>query len=225
MRNASHRPPPPRPRVATSLNAAQTAHQEAVLAVQAVNTQLLEALVDAAHAADARFPLAHLLRSRFAALDTAERAAMSQCGVLLADAGFSMPHRWSGEIPERSMHRVAEEAPHWLAPERDSSLAHSTLLVAWYVVRISPAVADILLGMPRAVSVSFVKYSIRDLALIAQTHPGLIVPRWAHRTDIWDDLLALATAKKEPGRGSLTLRCLQLSADLPESNRAHSLPT
>ncbi len=213
MRNSSGRPKPSRPRVATSLNAAQTAHQEAVFAVQAVNAQLLDALGDAAKTAAADFPLAHLLRARFAALSTEERAAMAQCGVLLADAGFAVSHRWSGDIPDGPLHRVADEAQHWLSPERDSSLAHSTLLVAWYVVRISPAVADILLGMPRAVSVSFIKYSIRDLALIAQTHPGLIVPRWAHRTDIWDDLLELATAKKEPGCGSLTLRCLQLSAD------------
>jgi hypothetical protein len=196
---------------ATSQDSARSVRRDALDAVHEVNEQLLDALCQNAAASDAPFPLAHPLRARVAGLTADDRRQIAQCGVLLVDAGFSDCQLWSEAINDTGLGAPARPSCGWLSIEHAISLAHSTLLVAWHVVRASPAIASVLLGMSSESAAAYTRFGVRDLAYIAQRHSNWMRPRWQHRPEIWGALLDLAATVPEPDAVSMTLRCLQLS--------------
>jgi hypothetical protein len=178
-------------------------------AVQGVNAHLLDLLCDRASLGGSAYPFADPLRSRLSRLTAAQRQQVAQCGILLADPGFSYPQRWRS-APLGSDSDPFTTVPNaWLPLDAAISLAHSTLLVAWYVLHSSRAVAGVLLGMPKESVEAFVKLDVKELAYIAQRHPDWIRPRSESEPKFWANLIA---AGETPSRsGFTTLRCLQLS--------------
>jgi hypothetical protein len=181
----------------------------ALEAVRGVNAHLLDLLCDWASVGGTSFPWADPLRSRLARLTAAQRQQVAQCGILLADPGFSHPERWRSEPPASGSDPLPPVPSAWLPQEAAISLAHSTLLVAWYVLHSSRAMAGVLLGMPKESVEAFVKLDVKELAYIAQRHPDWIRPRSESEPKFWANLVA---AGETPARsGFTTLRCLQLS--------------
>ncbi|MDB6105279.1 MAG: hypothetical protein JWO52_5278 [Gammaproteobacteria bacterium] len=178
-------------------------------AVQGVNAHLLDLLCDWASVGGTAFPLADPLRSRLSRLSAAQRQQVAQSGILLADPGFSYPERWRSTPLAADCDPVTLVPSAWLPLEAAISLAHSTLLVAWYVLHASRAMAGVLLGMPKESVEAFVKLDVKELAYIARRHPDWIRLRSEREPKFWANLVA---AGETPARsGFTTLRCLQLS--------------
>jgi hypothetical protein len=99
----------------------------------------------------------------------------------------------------------------WLPIEESRSLAHSALLVAWYVVHADPAVARVVLGMSASGVAAYRELGVADLAQIARRHPECVWPRWPHRRDVWSELIESACDGAQESRSTM-IRCLELSA-------------
>jgi hypothetical protein len=100
----------------------------------------------------------------------------------------------------------------WLPIEDSRSLAHSALLVAWYVVHADTAVARVLLGMSASGIAAYRELGVADLAQIARSHPECVQPRWPHRLDVWSELMESACGGGTQKSRSTMIRCLELSA-------------
>jgi hypothetical protein len=175
-------------------------------AVFAVNSQLLDALASSARGEAAQFPLSESLRERAAGLTLEERRRAARSGVFLVDANLLDFSCWR-EAALRGGSAPSTDLPiPWLPIEESRSLAHSALLVAWYVVHADPAVARVLLGMSASGVAAYRELGVADLAQIARCHPECVRPRWPHRLDVWSELMESACD------GGRTLRCLELSA-------------
>src|SRR5262249_25966107 len=115
-------------------------------AIVASNEQLLRALAASARMRSGAFPLATELRSQFADLSEADHRRAAQSGVLLADAGFADSSRWHAIARMSDRDGLSNDAREWLSTEDSVVLAHSVLMVAWYLVHATPEAAGILLG-------------------------------------------------------------------------------
>ncbi len=181
-------------------------------AVYAVNGQLLDALAACAREAAAQFPLSESLRERVAKLTLEERRRAAWCGVFLVDANLVDFSCWR-EVALRGESPPLTDLPiPWLPIEESRSLAHSALLVAWYVIHADSAVARVLLGMSASGAASYRELGIADLAQIARCHPEYVRPRWSHRLDVWSELIEGACNGGTQESRLAMLRCLQVSA-------------
>jgi hypothetical protein len=179
-------------------------------AISAVNSQLLDAVASSARGEGAAFPLVKSLRGRAAKLTLEERRRAAGCGVFLVDANLIEFWCWR-EVALRGESAPAADVPTpWLPIEESRSLAHSALLVAWYVVQADFAVARVLLGMSASGVAAYRELGVADLAQIARCHPECVRPRWLDRPDVWSQLIEGACDGTERSR-SATLRCLELS--------------
>jgi hypothetical protein len=113
-------------------------------AIFASNQQLLKALAVSARMRSGAFSLPSELRLPFASLGDSDHRRIAQCGILLADAGFADAERWRA-IARMVDHRNAlpNDAREWLSSEDSVVLAHSVLMVAWYLVHTTPETAGI----------------------------------------------------------------------------------
>jgi hypothetical protein len=181
-------------------------------AVSAVNSQLLDALVESARRDAPGFPLNESLRGCVATLSLEERRRAAGCGVFLVDAHFVEFSCW------REMALPSETAlstgtlPPWLPIEESRSLAYSALLLAWYVIHANPAVARVLLGLSASGVLAYRKLTIGDLAQVARCSPDCVRPRWPTRADVWAQLIEEAGGAEPRESRSGTLRCLEVSA-------------
>jgi len=181
-------------------------------AVSAVNSQLLDALVESARRDAPGFPLNESLRGCVATLSLEERRRAAGCGVFLVDAHFVEFSCW------REMALPSETAlstgtlPPWLPIEESRSLAYSALLLAWYVIHANPAVARVLLGLSASGVLAYRKLTIGDLAQVARCRPDCVRPRWPTRADVWAQLIEEAGGAEPRESRSGTLRCLEVSA-------------
>ena len=179
-------------------------------AVNETNGQLLDAL---AHCAQSKlpFPLSDSLRAPFAALPSSHRRRAGQCGVVLADVGFSDPQRWQ-RLVTRGEHESITAEGDWLPTEDAIALASSLLMVAWHIVRVRPSLAGILLGMSESVVEMYRKLGVAELAQIARRRPQWVRPRWSDRPDVWQSVLGTAEQPAADDSASIVLRCLKVSA-------------
>ena len=180
-------------------------------AVSAVNSQLLDALVESARRDVPGFPLDESLRSRMASLRLEERRWAAGCGVFLVDAKFVEFSCWREMALPSETALSTEALPPWLPIEESRSLAYSALLLAWYVMHASPAVARVLLGMSGSGVLAYRKLTIGDLAQLARCRPDCVRPRWPTRLDVWAQLIEGAGGAEPRESRSATLRCLAVS--------------
>jgi hypothetical protein len=185
---------------------------EALGTVSAVNEQLLEALVESARSDSAEFPLSGSLRPRVAGLSFEECRWAARCGVLLADANLADSRGWRDVQGHDKGNIPAVSRRPWLPMEQSISLAHSTLLVSWYLIHSTPAVARVLLGLSAAGVAACRELGVGDLAKLARRHPECVRPRWPDRLDVWTHLLEGAICPGIQESRSMTLHCLQVSA-------------
>jgi hypothetical protein len=186
--------------------------RQALDAVSAVNSQLLDALVESARRDAPGFPLNESLRSRMARLRLEERRRAAGCGVFLVDANFVEFSCWREMALPSETVLSTETLPPWLPIEESRSLAYSALLLAWYVIHANPAAARVLLGMSATGVLAYRKLAIGDLAQVARCRPDCIRPRWPTRADVWAQLIEEAGGTEPRGSRSATLRCLEVSA-------------
>jgi hypothetical protein len=180
--------------------------------VAAVNTQLLDALVDCARSGNLEFPLPGSLRERVARLTVVERQTIARCGVFLGDVNLWGISGGRGIADQSGMAFSIEPGRPWLPAEQALSLAHSMLLLPWYLIHASPTVARVLLGMNAAGVAAYRALGVNDLAQIARTHPDRVRPRWPDQLDVWTHLVEGGGGAVNPNTRSMTLRCLQVSA-------------
>jgi hypothetical protein len=181
-------------------------------AVFAVNSQLLDALASSARGEAMQFPLVESLRERAARLTLEERRRAARSGVFLVDANLMDFSCWREAALRGESAPPADLPTPWLPIEDSRSLAHSALLVAWYVVHADPAVARVLLGMSASGIAAYRELGVADLAQIARCHPECIRPRWSHRLDVWRELMESACEGGIQQSRSTMIRCLELSA-------------
>jgi len=181
-------------------------------AVFAVNRQLLDALASSARGEAMQFPLVESLRERAARLTLEERRRAARSGVFLVDANLIDFSCWR-EAALRGESASSTDVPMpWLPIEESRSLAHSALLVAWYVIHADPAVARVLLGLSGSGVAAYRELGVSDLAQIARCHPECVRPRWANRLDVWRALMESACEGGAQQSRSAMIRCLELSA-------------
>jgi hypothetical protein len=111
--------------------------------VAAVNGQLLDALVDSARSDNLEFPLPESLRGPVARLTVPERETIARCGVFLGDVNLWGISPGRGIADQSGMALSIESGRPWLPTEQSLSLAHSMLLLSWYLIHVSPAVARV----------------------------------------------------------------------------------
>jgi hypothetical protein len=185
--------------------------RQALDAVFAVNSQLLDALVESARRDAPGFPLDESLRSRMARLSLEERRRAAGCRVFLVDAKFVEFSCWREMALPSETALSTQTLPPWLPIEESRSLAHSALLLAWYVIHANPAVARVLLGMSGSGVLAYRKLTIGDLAQVARCRPHCVRPRWPTRADVWAQLIEEAGGAEPREPRSATLRCLEVS--------------
>jgi hypothetical protein len=185
--------------------------RQALDAVSAVNSQLLDALAESARRDSPGFPLGESLRSRLASLSLEERRRGAGCGVFLVDAKFVEFSCWREMALPSETAVSTEPLPPWLPIEESRSLAYSALLLAWYVIHSNPAIARVLLGMSSAGVLAYRKLTIEDLAQVARCRPDCVRPRWPTRADVWAQLIEGAEGAEPRESRSATLRCLAVS--------------
>jgi hypothetical protein len=181
-------------------------------AVSAVNSQLLDALVESARRDAPGFPLNESLRARVGGLSLEERRRAAGCGVCLVDANFVEFSCWREMALPSETALQTETLPPWLPIEESRSLAYSALLLAWYVIQANPAVARVLLGMSASGVLAYRKLTLGDLAQVARSRPDCVRPRWSTRADVWAQLIEAAGRAEPQEYRSVTLRCLEVSA-------------
>jgi hypothetical protein len=186
--------------------------RQALDAVCAVNSQLLDALVESARTDAFGFPLSESLRGRVARLGLEERRRAAGCVVFLVDANFVEYSCWREMALPSETALPTETLPPWLPVEESRSLAYSTLLLAWYVIHANPAVARVLLGISASGVLAYRKLTIGDLAQVARCRPDCVRPRWSTRADVWAQLIEEAGGAGSQESRSATLRCLEVSA-------------
>ena len=185
---------------------------DALVAVRELNGQVLDALTSSAQTTRA-FPLGPKLRARFAALSTHQRQRASQCGVLLADAGFANSERWrSLALPGEHEDRTVQTD--WLPVDDAVVLASTVLLVAWHIIRVRPSIAGFLLGMPESTVNAYRQLGVSELTRVARRHPQWVRPRWPDRLDLWHSILEVDGDSPSHDTTSLVLRCLTASAGM-----------
>lgn len=181
-------------------------------AVSAVNAQLLDALAASAREEAAEFPLIESLRGRAAKLTLEERRRAARSGVFLVDANLVDFSCWREAALRGESAPSTDASRPWLPIEESRSLAHSALLVAWYVIRTNSAVARVLLGMSASGVAAYRELGVADLAQIARCRPECVRPRWPNRLDVWSQLLEGTSDEGTQESRSTTLRSLQVSA-------------
>jgi hypothetical protein len=187
--------------------------RDALDAVGQLNQELLAILVLAARRDSAPpFPLADSLRERFAHLTAAEIKAISHCGVLLADAEFTVAARWRNADGAGDSPMNLDLRGHWLTHDQAIAFGFAVLMVAWHVVHAAPGIAGVLLGMSEAVLTHYRSLSINDLVAIAQKPPAWIKPRWIDSPDVWTGIIDLATDPVSKESSKLSVHCLKLCA-------------
>lgn len=93
--------------------------REALDAIGELNQELLAILVLTARSGSAQpFPLADSLRARFAQLTAVEIEAISHCGVLLADAEFTVAARWRNADGAGDSAMDQDLRGHWLTHDQ-----------------------------------------------------------------------------------------------------------
>jgi hypothetical protein len=189
--------------------------QGALEAVQQINLQFLELLCERAASASPQFPLVSALRERLACLAPDARAQIAASGILLPDLGFSDPNRWRSARLE-NVASLNEPAP-WAPHEQTVPLVHSTLLVAWYLLRAHRAFAGILLAMPAETMPIFRSFGLQDLAHIARHHSDWMHPRWERNPEVWWSLLDHDSSAGYEVSAYATLRSLQLCGGFADS--------
>ncbi len=180
--------------------------------VAAVNHQLLDALAYCARSDNLEFPLPQSLRGPVARLTVPERETIARCGVFLGDVNLWGVSHGRGIADQSGMALPIEQGRPWLPTQQSLSLAHSMLLLSWYLIHASPAVARVLLGMNAAGVAAYRALGVHDLAEIARTHPDWVRPRWPDQLDVWTHLVEGASSPARLDPRSMTLRCLQVSA-------------
>lgn len=185
---------------------------EVLAAVAELNEQVLDALAESARRTNADFPLSPALRSAMTSLTPTQRRQAARCGVLLANAGFSDLSRWRHVAMPSEFVLLPDDERCWLSSGQSVVLAYAVLMVAWHVVRISPAAAGVLLGMTEPVVAVYHQLGVGDLAHVARRHPGWVQPRWRDRPDVWVSMVEVATQAPRLEPSSMILRCLKVSA-------------
>jgi hypothetical protein len=180
--------------------------------VAAVNSQLLDALVDCAQSENLEFPLPGSLRGTVARLTVPERETLARCGVFLADVNLRGITRDRGIPDRRDRVLLTEQRRPWLPMDESLSLAHSVLLVSWYLIHTSPAVARVLLGITASDVAAYRELGVQEIAQIACTRPDRVRPRWSNQLEVWTYLVEGARSPATLDPRSMTLRCLQFSA-------------
>lgn len=187
--------------------------RDALDAIGQLNQELLASLVLAARRDSAQpFPLADSLRDRFAHLTAVEVKAISHCGVLLADAEFTVAARWRNPDAAGESAMDLDLGGHWLTHDQAIAFGFAVLMLAWHVVHAAPVIAGVLLGMSEAVLTEYRRLGINDLVAIAQKPPRWIKPRWIDSPDVWTGIIDLATDPVSKESSKMSVHCLKLCA-------------
>jgi hypothetical protein len=139
-------------------------------------------------------PLLRQVGEQWHAMDAAARRRAAACPYLLVDAGFTDPARWrrAGALGVGDAGH-ASYASFFSVPGA-TALARLVFTYAWHLARAENAAARLLLGMSAPCARAIAPLSVRQVHLLAESHPEWLKPRWPERLGAWRELLAAASA-------------------------------
>jgi len=199
-------------RVASGAGAAAWLRPETLESLVELNELCLALLAEQATVRGASASL--LLRQvgeLWCALDAAARRRAAACPYLLIDAGFADPLRW--RLPPAPQVADAHGAyPSFFSVPAATELARLVFTYAWHLARSQSAAARLLLGLPATNATLIAHYTLRQIQLLAESHPEWLRPRWPARVQFWRELLLAAAPGESPALERARLRGLMLLA-------------
>jgi hypothetical protein len=127
-------------------------------------------------------------------MDACARRRAAACPYLLVDAGFTDPARWG-----RPGALGVGDAGHpvyasFFSVPGATALARLVFTYAWHLARAQEAAARLLLGMSAPCALAIARLSVREVHVLAESHPQWLKPRWPERLGAWRELLVAASA-------------------------------
>jgi hypothetical protein len=178
-----------------------------------INEQCLQLLVETARAPKSSDkPSLRQLLPLIATLDSSTLAAAARFPFLLVDFGFRDPDWWTA-ITTRGDTEASEL--YWLSPflrPAATTLARSTIMLAWHTARTDAETSLVLLGITPAVARLLRLLRLQDIDRIAERHFRRVRPRWEDRPGVWRQLLICAKSTEVEMTRDFVLHALQLTA-------------
>jgi hypothetical protein len=159
--------------------------------IAGLNAQVLQTLVECARSDSCPFPLPSQLRDDFARRTRMQCNAHAPKGVCLIDAQFADAQLWRQSLIRARPRSIQNGPGHWLSSAQGALLAYAVFMVAWQVVQFAPPLVGVFFGMSEEVREAIHRLRVSDIACLAQTGSGWVRPRWAHRADVWSNLMDL----------------------------------
>jgi hypothetical protein len=145
-------------------------------------------------------------------LDGVARRRAAACPYLLLDAGFADPLRWrAAPAPQVGDAGAGRYACYFTVPAA-AEVARQVFIYAWHLACSQPAAARLLLGMAAPSATLIGCHTLRQIQVLAESHPEWLRPRWPARVQVWRELLLAATAGDATGLEHARLRGLTLLA-------------
>lgn len=178
-----------------------------------VNEQCLQMLVEMASTSGSTTePFVHQLLALVETLDAATLATATRFPFLLVDFGFRDPDWWhaiaKGDDKASGDVACVAALPRTMA----TTLARSTVMLAWHTVRTDAETAVVLLGITPEVARVLKALRLPDIDRIAERHYQRIRPRWEDRPGVWRQLLLCAKSTQVEAAHDFVLHALQLTA-------------
>jgi hypothetical protein len=137
-------------------------------------------------------PLLRQVGELWPLMDAAARRRAAACPYLLLDAGFTDAARWRGGSP--GVGDSGRAGYGFFTVPAAIAVARPVFTYAWHLARAADAAARLLLGMSAACAAAMARLSVREIHVLAESHPEWLRPRWPERLSAWRELLLAANA-------------------------------
>ena len=155
--------------------------------------------------------LLHSLGELWRGLDGAARHRAAACPYLLIDAGFADPVRWRTPAAQVGDGGTAHYACYFTVPAA-TEVARLVFIYAWHLTRSQSAAARLFLGMTAPSAALIARYTLRQIQVLADSHPEWLRPRWPARVQVWRELLLAALSGEATALERARLRGVTLLA-------------
>jgi hypothetical protein len=145
-------------------------------------------------------------------LDGAARRRAAACPYLLLDAGFADPLRWRAAPAPQVGDAGAERYARYFTVPATAEVARQVFIFAWHLARSQATAARLLLGMAAPSAMLIAGHTLRQIQVLAESHPEWLRPRWPARVQVWRELLLAAAAGEATGLERARLRGVTLLA-------------
>jgi hypothetical protein len=185
-------------------------------ALHEVNHLCLEMLAEmSGRSADAQVPISREVRALLSSSSADMRQRAARRFFLLTDLRFRDSHWWRRVLACAGEMKRPVTGRTFFPPRSATTLARSTLVLAWNMTNGNPPAAEVIFGMTREVVEMIGTAHLSDLDRVAEQQRRSIQPRWHDRPALWRSLLEAAQSGSATAMHSVDLHAMQLlSGDL-----------